>query len=263
MEWKIIDRVAAAVQKPSESAADPSAAFPEARIPAVASSTPAGPDLSQLIRQRRSAVALDGESILARAEFWRLLSALMPVADSVLYRALPWRPHVHLVLFVHRIAELAPGLYLLARDDTQQSKLQAALRPEFLWQRPEACPDDLSLYLLAEGDLQETARALCCHQDIAADGCFSLGMIAEFASALERHGPWFYGRLFWECGMIGQALYLAAEAAGSRGCGIGCYFDDPVHELLGLTDHTFQSLYHFTVGGAVEDPRLRTLPAYA
>jgi hypothetical protein len=71
-----------------------------------------------------------------------------------------------------------------------------------------------------------------------------------------------YRRLFWETGAIGQVLYLEAEAAGIRATGIGCFFDDPVHSLLGLTGRRFQSLYHFTVGGPVEDGRLTTLPAY-
>jgi hypothetical protein len=44
---------------------------------------------------------------------------------------------------------------------------------------------------------------------------------------------------------------------------MGCYFDDVVHELLGLADGRFQDLYHFTVGGPVEDRRLTTLPPYA
>ena len=45
---------------------------------------------------------------------------------------------------------------------------------------------------------------------------------------------------------------------------MGCYFDDVVHQLLGLdlSDDAWQSLYHFTVGGAVDDDRLTILPAY-
>jgi hypothetical protein len=35
-----------------------------------------------------------------------------------------------------------------------------------------------------------------------------------------------------------------------------------VHQVFGLRDLAFQSLYHFTVGGPVDDPRLTTLPAY-
>ena len=62
--------------------------------------------------------------------------------------------------------------------------------------------------------------------------------------------------------MLGQVLYLEAEAAGVRGTGIGCFFDDPVHEIVGIKGRSFQSLYHFTVGGPVEDGRLMTLPPY-
>jgi hypothetical protein len=82
------------------------------------------------------------------------------------------------------------------------------------------------------------------------------------AAALAEGGPAAYRRLFWEAGAIGQALYLEAEAAGLRGTGIGCCFDDGVHQVLGITGHALQSLYHFTVGGPVDDPRLSTLPGY-
>ncbi|MNU01369.1 hypothetical protein D3C72_2447480 [compost metagenome] len=68
--------------------------------------------------------------------------------------------------------------------------------------------------------------------------------------------------MYWECGQIGQLLYLEAEAAGLSGTGIGCYFDDAVHELLEIADSRWQSLYHFTLGRALWDERLTTLPAY-
>jgi hypothetical protein len=118
------------------------------------------------------------------------------------------------------------------------------------------------LYLLRATDGRDAARIICCHQDIAANGAFALGMLAEFDAALEQHGAPFYPRLFWEAGLIGQVLYLEAEAAGIRSTGIGCFFDDTMHEAFGIHDHSWQSLYHFTVGGALDDPRLQTLPAY-
>jgi hypothetical protein len=74
--------------------------------------------------------------------------------------------------------------------------------------------------------------------------------------------PASYRDLFREAGLIGQLLYLHAEARGLRGTGIGCYFDGAVHELLGLRDTRHQSLYHFTVGRAIEDARIETAPAY-
>ncbi len=39
-------------------------------------------------------------------------------------------------------------------------------------------------------------------------------------------------------------------------------FDDVVHKLLGFSDNSYQSLYHFTIGGALEDERITTLPPY-
>jgi hypothetical protein len=87
-------------------------------------------------------------------------------------------------------------------------------------------------------------------------------MIAEYLDSLAVYGASFYRNLFWEAGLVGQVLYLEAEEAGIRATGIGCYFDDPVHEVFGISSHDWQSFYHFTVGGPVEDGRLTTLPAY-
>ena len=89
----------------------------------------------------------------------------------------------------------------------------------------------------------------------------TLGMIATFKKPVTDQ-PFYYRQLFWESGMIGQMLYLAAEANGVRGTGIGCFFDDAVHEILGLKDNQYQSLYHFTIGKPVDDPRLTTYPPY-
>ena len=63
--------------------------------------------------------------------------------------------------------------------------------------------------------------------------------------------------------MLGQVLYLEAEAAGLRGTGIGCYFDDACHDILGLKTDSFQDLYHFTLGGPIEYTRLQSHPPYA
>jgi hypothetical protein len=152
---------------------------------------------------------------------------------------------------------------LLARRPEAPDALQAACLPAFLWRRPDGCPPHLDFFLLAEGDYRREAQTVSCHQDIAADGAFSLGMIAAFGDVLQRRGAWWYRRLFWEAGVLGQALYLEAEAAGLRGTGIGCYFDDAMHRILGLSGDAWQDLYHFTFGGPVDDPRLRTLAPYA
>ncbi|MFH2212473.1 MAG: nitroreductase family protein [Pseudomonadota bacterium] len=176
--------------------------------------------------------------------------------------AIAWPPRMHLALFVHRVEGLAPGVYLFLRNGEVEPRMRAELSDEFLWQRVEGCPAHLSLFRVVAADARNAAKALSCHQGIAADSAFSLGMLAEYESAL-AHGPWAYRQLFWEAGMLGQVLYLEAEAAGVRGTGIGCFFDDGVHDLLGIKGRWLQSLYHFTVGGALNDTRLQTLPPYA
>ncbi len=228
----------------------------------------AGTQAGQIIRQRRSAVSFDGRTGISAATFFRILQRVMPCADRPqLERSMPWdlwphAPAIHLMIFVHRVEGLTPGLYVLVRDQAKFPLVQQSLNPELVWTQPSERPGDLPLYWLLEGDARRAAAQVSCHQDIAADSAFSLGMLAEFEGRLRRAGSWFYPRLFWEAGLLGQVLYLEAEAAGVRGTGIGCFFDDPVHEMLGVQGLSFQSLYHFTIGGPVEDRRIMTLPAY-
>jgi hypothetical protein len=222
----------------------------------------------QIIHQRRSLLACDGKTSISAERFFRMLGRVMPRAELPLperpmpWDAIPWPPVIHFGLFVHRVDGVEPGLYALARDPAKVAKLMSAMHAHFSWEPPPGCPAELPLYLLERGDARLLATQVSCRQDIAGDGAFSLGMLAEYRSPLLEHGPSFYRRFFWEAGLVGQVLYLEAEAAGVRSTGIGCYFDDPVHQVFGFRDLEFQSMYHFTVGGYVDDPRLTTLPPY-
>jgi SagB-type dehydrogenase family enzyme len=254
--WPVIDEMSRAAGSPG--LRHPAFELPAGGYPLAERGLPA----HRIIRRRRSAVAMDGETEMDRDAFYRLLIRLLPRAGVVPFSALGWRPAVSLLLFVHRVSGLAPGLYALVRHPAHHESLRAALRAEFLWEKPEGGPEGLPLFLLLPGDLRDVARQVSCHQEIASDGVFAAGMLAGFAGALESGGPAMYPRLFWETGVVGQMLYLEAEAAGLRGTGIGCFFDDAVHELAGIRDRAWQSLYHFTVGGPVDDPRLGDAGAY-
>ncbi len=218
--------------------------------------------LRRIVRRRRSAVALDGHSGMARDAFYQALVRTLPGPGRLVLEVLPWKPCVDLLLFVHRVAGLEPGLYLCARSPERAASLRQEFQAQLSWEAVEGAPSGLALVRLRTGDVRSLARGVACHQEIAADGCFALAMLARFEPELRAHGAWFYRRLYWECGLIGQLLYLEAEALSLSATGIGCFFDDPVHGLIGLTGRRIQDLYHFTLGGAVEDPRLTTLPAY-
>ncbi len=254
VDWEIITRAAAQSCKPATAAARaehgdrPWAAAPESPLSAAA-----------IIRRRRSATAFDRGPGIPRRGFVAMLDKTLARDGAAPFDAWTAPPALHLAIFVHGVEGLAPGLYFFCRNEDDLPEIRGLTRPEFLW---EAVEPGFPLYLLERGNFRPTATRVSCHQEIAGEGAFSLGMLARFEETLRRE-PHRYRHLFWESGMIGQVLYLEAEALAVRGTGIGCFFDDAVHELLGLDSHQYQSLYHFTVGAPLEDPRIATHPPYA
>jgi SagB-type dehydrogenase family enzyme len=251
--WPIIDRALRLCHKPQTAAPAPA---PER------SATPfAGPLIGAVVRARRSVQRMDGEAMLPLDIFRRLCDATLPGAAPLL-SVFPWPPRITLLFYVHRIEGLEPGLYLLARQEDAITRLRGTLAADFAW-APTGLAD-LPLFRLRAGSVEREATRAACLQPIAGKGCFAVAMIADFERTLAEEGAFAYRRLHWEAGLIGQALYLWATAACVAGTGIGCFFDDEVHALLGLApgDFQFQDVYHFTVGGAVEDQRILTLPPY-
>lgn len=192
----------------------------------------------------------------------------------------------------------------------------------------------LPLLRLVGGDTQALARSVCCHQAVASDACFAAAMLADLGTALglrrqtavpaaaaaavaasQAEGVTSttsidaassasrplaagagYASVHWEAGVLGQALYLEAEALGLSATGLGCFFDDAVNRLVNVThesdaaaaacvaaslmepsennftaaesssaefENHFQAVYCFAVGkGGAVDPRLTAQPAY-
>lgn len=206
---------------------------------------------AEIFLKRRSAQAMDGSSI-TKEQFAQLLDACADLHDT---------PNVHFVLFVHRVIGMESGLYLFVRNSDELTGLRESLNSEFEWK-----PQDIlgnRLFLLRAGDYRGAAKMISCNQDIAKDSAFSIGMLCRFAPTLEEHGSVAYKHLYHECGALGQMLYCEATTMGLSATGIGCFLDDEMHQLLGITNERYQSLYHFTIGRAIVDTRLATLEPYA
>lgn len=245
--WPIIEQAVAATRKAPTAAPDDQLPVLPLRFPPPAAAAAA------LMRRRRSAVAFDPHGRISADTFYAILDRTLPRKGVPPFDAGLMAPVVDLLLFVHRVDDLPPGLYWFQRS---------ADRPVFGSDLvAEPVQSDWPLWRLRTGNVQYEAMELSCHQEIAGRSAFAVAMPAPLRPLVARQ-PYLYRHLHWECGMIGQVLYLAAEAHGLRGTGIGCFFDEPVQTLLGIDDDRLQSLYHFTIGHPVEDTRIATLPPY-
>ena len=182
----------------------------------------------EVVRTRRSALDFRGgtESISLSQ-----LATLLASTREPLSADFTARPLVQLYLYVHRVDDLAPGVYRY-------------------W------PEHGELELIKAGDQRLTAAALSLGQNLAGNACVAFSMIGDFESATRAFGDRGYRYAHFEAGALGQRMYLAAEALGLRATGIGAFFDDEVHRYLGLAPEQGQVVYHFAIGYPVCDPRL-------
>lgn len=169
--WDIIYRTAEAAKKPLEMSRElVGETFSSSGM--IGENCYKGFSLSELVRKRRSAVDMDGSTVMEKETFYQILLHCMPLGrgercarqSALPFRALPWACRVHAVLFVHRVVGLPNGLYFLVRNEDHFSDIRSSTRSEFKWVKPDGCPDDLPLYELAQGDCRELSKRLSCHQ---------------------------------------------------------------------------------------------------
>jgi SagB-type dehydrogenase family enzyme len=261
-QWPAIEAAAQATRghlptSPSSVAATPSPLAGEGLGGGGATQTSPEKSAVHIILNRRSAQAFDGQSTMPLAIFRNLLASLLD-GGSPVWTMWTAAPRVHPVLLVNRVEGIEPGLYILPRSEAGLLGLTEAMRREFKWTPADA---QLPLYRLLAAKAERTARTVSCHQDIASHSAFTVMFVAEFAAPVTEN-PAAWRHLHWEAGMLGHCLTLEAEAAGWRGTGIGCFFDDADHEILGLADERFQVIYHYAIGMPLTDNRITTLPAY-
>jgi SagB-type dehydrogenase family enzyme len=182
----------------------------------------------EVVRSRRSALDFRGGS-------WSMslpqLSAILAASFAPLAADFATARFISLYLYAHRIEGLQPGVYRY-------------------W------PYDDGLEILKLGDQRVMAAGLSLGQDLAGNACVAFSMIGDLDRATQIFGDRGYRYVHFEAGAIGQRLYLAAEALGLGATGIGAFFDDEVHEYLGLGPGDGQAVYHFAIGYPAPDPRL-------
>jgi hypothetical protein len=100
--------------------------------------------------------------------------------------------------------------------------------------------------------------------------CFSALVLAVALYGITRDVDQELAMLAMACGVAESVLgslripdYSGLLWLAKAGVGTGAPDIPTTHEVFGITSRDWQSFYHFTVGGHVEDVRLTTLPPYA
>jgi SagB-type dehydrogenase family enzyme len=159
------------------------------------------------------------------------LSAMLRAATQPLRADFADERFLRLYLYVHRVDGLEAGVYRY-------------------W------PEHHQLESIKRGDQRVVAAGLSLGQDLAGNACVALSMVGDLERATSGFGDRGYRYVFFEAGATGHRLYLAAEALGLGATGIGAFYDDEVHQYLGLTSASCQVVYHFAIGYPIPDSRL-------
>jgi SagB-type dehydrogenase family enzyme len=182
----------------------------------------------EVVRGRRSALDfIGGHRTIPLAA----LSAILDGAQRPFQADFDGASLVQLYLYVHRVDDLEPGVY-------------------------RHWPRDGRLERIRSGDQRVAAAGLSLGQDLAGNACVAFSMIADLHRATRAYGDRGYRYAHFLAGAIGQRMYVAAEALELRATGIGAFFDDRVHDYLGVKPEDGQVIYHFAIGYPVADPRL-------
>ena len=168
------------------------------------------------IRNRRSARRFEDHTIRRDALQWMLDAA---VGHPALVRA----GQLELLLAVHRVAAVDPGLYRY---------------------QPEAA----RLVPLRKADLRRQLVRACLGQDKAGSCAVAFFGVGHLRHASETLGDRMYRDLLIEAGGIGQRIYLAAEAAGLAARNLAAFRDDDLNRLLDLEGGE-RAVLHLTLAG--------------
>ena len=191
-------------------------------------------DAEEIIQNRRSALGFMPEFIDKKD--------LLDILDKTLPRNIPpfnAKTHfnnIDIVMFINRVNGIESGIYYYSRNNLLKHNFTQI---------------EDRLYLIEKGDFSEASKFINCTQDLGKFSSVSFSFVANFEKITKNYH---YKLTLQEAGMIGQILYLEAEAKNIRGCGIGCFFDEIINEEI--LNSKLQAVYNFTIGIPLIDERI-------
>lgn len=154
-DWEVIEEVSSAAEKPRSPVMRHryrQYPFSEEQIPQKKAAS--------VIRQRRSALAFDAKTTFPKEYFLGMLDKTLPRDNAAPFDLGLGETSVHLLIFVHKVSGLDPGLYFFVRDERYLEEIKIRCRTDFRWEKIDAMPGPVELYLLKRGDFRnEGAKA--------------------------------------------------------------------------------------------------------
>jgi len=171
----------------------------------------------RLIAARRS-VRRFANSPLSQPQLQSLLDAAMQPAGLL-------SPALKLDVVVNAVDGLAPGAYRWQPGRTLQLRRRAP-------------------------SLREAAQAAALDQDVIGGAAVVVVLSADRGTlGADPLGPARgYRHAFLEAGLVGERLYLQAQAQGLGGCAVGAFYDDEAAALVGLAPADEWPLHFMALG---------------
>ena len=83
-----------------------------------------------------------------------------------------------------------------------------------------------------EDKIAEMSKNMACHQNLCSNAFFTIDFCVDMNIAMKN--GYNYSISHWECGFVGQLLYLHMECMGLGATAIGCYLDDYASANVGF-----------------------------
>eukprot|EP01084_Bolivina_argentea_P296927 511463_1 len=148
------------------------------------------------------------------------------------------------ILYVIRIENIESGMYLLfPKHATKYENIYKEYIEKKTKQKSniiklinEGKNDDL-LYIyqyekINEETIAKMSKNMACHQNLCSNASFTIDFCVDL-NIIMKNG-YDYSISHWECGFIGQLLYIHMECIGLGATAIGCYLDDYASSNIGF-----------------------------
>ena len=143
------------------------------------------------------------------------------------------------ILYVIRVDNVQSGLYLLfPKHAVKYEAIYCAHILEETQQQIvtiELVQRELYLHLVKGMEEEEVAKMssdMACHQRLCANAHFTIDLCVDLEVALQSGEH--YNGCHWECGYVGQLMYVHMELYGLGATAIGCYLDDYASANVGF-----------------------------